>query len=62
MHPADFTYGVTHVYRVTASLSGITGNPLNEVALTTPWPAVETPTIDGSSTGTTRTVIVGVVE
>ncbi|WP_170192098.1 hypothetical protein [Rhodoglobus vestalii] len=47
---------------MTASLSGITGNPLNEVALTTPWPAVETPTIDGSSTGTTRTVIVGVVE
>jgi hypothetical protein len=60
--PVGSTYGITHVYRVTASLSGVTGNPSNEVTLTTPWPAVETPTIDGSSTGTNRTVTVGVVE
>tara|TARA_R110002051_G_scaffold314950_6_gene392705 strand:- start:6992 stop:9919 length:2928 start_codon:yes stop_codon:yes gene_type:complete len=56
--PEGSTYGVTHVYRVTGSLSGVEGKPSNEVALTTPWPAVETPTLTGSSTGTSRTVTI----
>jgi hypothetical protein len=61
VYPVGSTYGVNHIYRVTASLSGVTGATSNEVTLTTPWPTIAAPTIGGSSSGLNRTITVGVV-